>query len=90
MDERGGPPDTGSGFRDELTPAELQQEGLSQVPQFESTTFVASLKGARVTVGGDLELTVTVPITEKYRALLLTDAPGVMLVFNVRRKPRGV
>lgn len=68
--------------------AEVQGAALGQVERFESTSFLASLKTARVGIGGDVELTITVPLSEKYQALKLTDAPGVMLLFHVQRKKR--
>lgn len=77
----GGPADVDS--------AAVQGEVLGQLGKFEETSFLASVKTARVTVGGDLEITLTVPISEKYQAMRVTDAPGVMLLFNAKRKKRG-
>lgn len=69
--------------------AAIQEAVLAQSEPFQSTSFLASLKAARVNIGGDLEITINVPLSEKYQALRMTDAPGVMLLFTVQRKKRG-
>lgn len=69
--------------------AAIQEQALGQTERFEQTSFLASLKSSRINIGGDLEITISVPLSEKYQALRMTDAPGVMLVFTVQRKRRG-
>ncbi len=49
---------------------------------------MCSVKGARITIGGDLEITLTVQPSEKYRAISLTDAVGIMVMVQARRKRR--
>jgi hypothetical protein len=65
--------------------------GLAQqaVPRFEEADFLAAVKGARIATGGELEITLTVPLSEKYRAITLTDAVGIMVRFHAERKRRA-
>lgn len=46
------------------------------------------MKGARIAVGGDLEITLTVAANQKYEAMPVTDLPGVRFAIEVYRLRR--
>jgi len=56
---------------------------------FSEATFMATVKGARIQPGGDMDVTLSVPQADKYRAFPVTDAVGIMVVVRVSRKKRG-
>lgn len=58
------------------------------VAEFDSCQFLASLRSARIAPTGDLDITLTVPVSEKYRAIPLTDAIGIEVVISAQRKRR--
>jgi hypothetical protein len=69
--------------------AEVVQRAAEQVgPSFEGCSFLCSVKGARITIGGDLEITLSVQPSEKYRAIALTDAVGIQVMIQAERKRR--
>lgn len=66
----------------------LANAALSALPSFEGASFMASVKGARITIGGDMEITLSVSPAEKYRAIALTDAVGIQVLIKAERKRR--
>jgi hypothetical protein len=78
----------GSGRR-EPPPPLAQELALKKLPDFEESVFTASLRDYKGKPGGDLQLTFDVPMAEKYKALSITDTPGIMLLIHAKRLRRG-
>jgi hypothetical protein len=89
----GGGDEAGNGdfFPDQYVDgAELVGPLAAQVlPAFSEAHFLASVKSTRISTGGDMEITLSIPHSEKYRAITLTDAIGIMVVIHAERKRRG-
>jgi hypothetical protein len=66
----------------------MQQAAGQALPEFNGASFMCSIKGGRITMGGDMEITLVIPPNEKYRALPLTDAVGMTVQINAQRKRR--
>lgn len=62
--------------------------GRSVIPKFSEAHFLAAIKAAKVPPGGGLEITLMVPPSEKYNALPLTDAAGILIVIHAERQRR--
>ncbi len=67
----------------------LLPKQVQVVPTFDQTMFKCSVKGAKIDIGGCLEITLTVPPDQKYAAISLTDAAGLMIEVAARRLRRG-
>lgn len=80
----------GSGGRvDTDDRARLLESRSGGVHEFSDCEFMASVKMARITPGGEMEVTLSVPLSEKYRAITLTDAGSIMLLVQVSRAKGG-
>jgi len=55
-------------------------------PKFESTMFTASMRDLRFTASGDVMLTLVVPYSDKHLVVPVSDAYGINLDVEVRRK----
>lgn len=66
----------------------IEAQSLNAIPRFEDATFLCSVKGARITPGGDLDITLAVPPSQKYSAMPLTDAVGIQVLIRAQRKRR--
>ncbi len=66
----------------------IESQALNAIPRFEDATFLCSVKGARITPGGDLDITLAVPPSQKYSAMPLTDAVGIQVLVRAQRKRR--
>ena len=60
--------------------------GNVAIPRFESAEFSGSVRTAKLLPSGDMELTINVPMSEKYNAMALTDAVGIMVLFRAERR----
>lgn len=47
--------------------------------------FLAYIRDSRITVGGEIHITIAVPYEHKYDALPLTDMRGVMFIMQCHR-----
>lgn len=47
--------------------------------------FLAYVRDSRISVGGELHITIAVPYEHKYDAMPLTDARGVMFIMQCHR-----
>ena len=55
-------------------------------PKFEATMFTASMRDLRFTASGDVLLTLVVPYSDKHLVVPVSDAYGINLDVDVRRK----
>lgn len=55
-------------------------------PKFESTMFTASMRDLRFTASGDVMLTLVVPYSDKHLVVPVSDAYGINLDVEIRRK----
>lgn len=67
----------------------MEAQILNAIPSFDTATFMCSVKGARITPGGDLDITLAVPPSQKYSAMPLTDAVGIQVLIRAERKRRN-
>lgn len=75
-----------SGVTTQLRDRLIETQTIHAIPEFTEATFLASLRSARMNAHGDLDITLTVPISEKYRAMSLTDAIGIEIIVRAQRK----
>lgn len=54
-------------------------------PDEEIATFQAAFKGMTVARNGDLVVTFIIPQGDKYKAMPITDFPGMLLVLSAKR-----
>lgn len=59
------------------------------LPSFETTVFKCSVHSAKLDVGGNMLLTLQIAPDQKYNAMPLTDAAGIMVEIGARRLRRG-
>ena len=55
-------------------------------PNFEQTMFTASMRDLRFTASGDVLLTMVVPYSDKHLVVPVSDAYGINLDVDIRRK----
>ena len=55
-------------------------------PNFEQTMFTASMRDLRFTAAGDVLLTMVVPYSDKHLVVPVSDAYGINLDVDIRRK----
>jgi hypothetical protein len=72
-----------------LREAVLREAASQALVEFHEATFLCSVKGGRITMAGELEITLVVPPNEKYRAIAITDAVGLQILVQARRKRRA-
>ena len=58
-------------------------------PQFEEAAFSAAMRDMRFTANGDVLLTLVVPYSDKHLAVPVSDAYGITLDVEMRRKRRS-
>ncbi len=71
--------------KDEVLSA--QRKGVK--PSFSQTMFSASMRDLRFTASGDVLLTLVVPFSDKHLVVPVSDAYGITLDVEVRRKKRA-
>jgi hypothetical protein len=57
-------------------------------PAFNEAQFTASIRDLRFTASGDVLLTLVVPYSDKHLAVPVSDAYGITLDVDMRRKRR--
>lgn len=67
----------------------FEQKGTQALPAFESCEFAGTVRAAKLLTSGDMELTLHIPMSEKYNAMTLTDAVGIMVLFHAERRRRS-
>jgi hypothetical protein len=55
-------------------------------PNFDQTMFTASMRDLRFTASGDVLLTMVVPYSDKHLVIPVSDAYGINLDVDIRRK----
>ncbi len=65
------------------------QNRVGVKPQFEEAVFSASMRDMRFTASGDVLLTLVVPYSDKHLAVPVSDAYGITLDVEMRRKRRS-
>lgn len=78
-----GRPDPGPS-KDEV----LSERRSGVKPSFDQTMFSASMRDMRFTANGDVLLTLVVPFSDKHLVVPVSDAYGISLDVDVRRKKR--
>lgn len=93
MDLEWGGGDDPSALRRDVV-AKIRQQVLDRqlmlaTPEFTGCQFIGTVKSCRVSQTGDLDITISVPPAEKYRAITLSDAMGLDVVFGAVPKRGG-
>ncbi len=65
------------------------RRGAQAIPPCEKCQFAGSLYKAKLLPSGGMELVIHVPMSEKYNAMTLTDAVGIVVSFAAQRRRRS-